>query len=41
MMGAKHDGCKTMMGDFTDVGRDSYLAAENARLKRDAVTVNQ
>ena len=30
-----YDWRKTMMREFTDVERDSYLAAENARLKRE------
>jgi transposase len=30
-----YDWRKTMMLDFTEVERDSYLAAENARLKRE------
>jgi len=30
-----YDWRKTMIRDFTDVERDSYLAAENARLKRE------
>lgn len=30
-----HDWRKTMMHDFTGVERDSYLATENTRLKRE------